>query len=347
MERDGEPKIVRGPITVEDVARLANVSVGTVSNVLNGSAVVSAKRRALVEQAARELGYIPNMLAGGLKRRQSSLIGVCVPHPSAPYFRAMSEKIESLTGQDGYDFLEVFSHHSPELEVRRLKTILKYRPGGMLLVPTANPYESLDLLAQAGVPTVILDRAAEDGRFDQVIVDSREAMRKVVRLLIDNGHRSIVFLTENHAPLVTRNRLKGFRDAIRQAEPRIFARIRRRADAAGAMVEQIDGLMGERTRPTAIIVSNTAAAAWVVKALRVLEIRCPQDMSLVSVDDPGWASLVQPSLTVVRQPTTQLSQIAWKLLRDRLRGVAQEPQRVLLDAEIVHGESVGPAPGTA
>jgi LacI family transcriptional regulator len=175
--------------TINDVARLAAVSTGTVSHVLNGSRDVSVERRERVMHAIESLGYVPNLLAQNLRRNRARMVGLCMPHIGSGYFVTLSERLEELAAADGYDMFHVFTRYDGSAERQRVETLLRYDIGGVLLLPSWQPEATLDRLALSEIPTVILDRPTDDPRFDQVAVDVAGAMRQAAQELVAVGKR--------------------------------------------------------------------------------------------------------------------------------------------------------------
>jgi LacI family transcriptional regulator len=338
------PQPRRARPTITDVARQAGVSTGTVSHVLNGSRDVSDVRRDRVMQAVASLGYVPNILAQSLRRHRSTIIGLCMPHSSFGYFVALSEAFEALAARDGYEIMHVFSRQDGATELHRIQTLLRYDIGGLLLLPSWQPKQTLDRLAQAAVPAVILDRPIDDSRFDQVMVDVRATMRRAVAELVALGHRRLLFITGNRDLLISRRRIEGMRLGLRDHAAAATLDILERSAREPEVVAEVIAAMRRAAPPTAILASNSQGVSWVAKALRGIGLRCPEDVSLIAVDEPVWAELVTPTLSVVRPPAQQVAQHAWDMLLARMQGLRQQPSRVSLQPELRLGGSVGPAP---
>src|SRR4051794_1684675 len=179
--------------TILDVARDAGVSLGTVSNVLNGRANVSAQRRASVDAAIERLGYVPNGLAQSLRRQRSRVIGLCLPVSSNAYFAALLEAVENIAAAEGYEVMQVLTRHDPELELRRVRALIARQVDGLIVVPSADAHATFDAIAAAGMPAVIVDRASADERFDYVTLDDRGAMAEATQALLRAGHRRLLF----------------------------------------------------------------------------------------------------------------------------------------------------------
>lgn len=337
----------RRPPTILDVARTAGVSVGTVSNVLNGEINVRSARKDRVIKAIQELGFVKNVWAQGIRSRRTRVIGLCVPNAAAAYFSMLSESFEAIAAREGFELMHIFSYMDGETELRRIKTLLQFKPAGLLLFPSSNPQPSLDFIGSTGVPTVILDRPLHDDRFDEVSVDARKAAATVTRTLIERGHRSILFLMKTPSLLVNKHRIEGIKQAIKQAKTPVNLHVEIRPDSFAEGTEQLRRAFALPDAPTAIIASHSVTAALIIKSLNMLGVSWPGDVSLVVVDEPDWAELVSPTLSVVRQPSKLLIEEAWRLLSARIGGDAGPAKRIKLDAEVRIGGSVGPAARSA
>ena len=199
--------------TILDVARAAGVSLGTVSNVLNGRSNVSARRRASVDAAIATLGYVPNGLAQSLRRQRSRVIGLCMPLSSNAYFAALLEAFETIAAAQGYELMQVLSRHDPALELRRVRALIARQVDGLIVVPSADAHATFEAIAAAGLPAVMVDRTAADERFDYVTLDDRGAMAEATHALLRAGHRRLLFVVRHPNLVTTRERIGGFHAA--------------------------------------------------------------------------------------------------------------------------------------
>lgn len=331
--------------TILDVAREAGVSLGTVSNVLNERANVSALRRASVDAAIESLGYVPNGLAQSLRRQRSRVIGLCVPLSSNAYFAALLEAFETIAAAQGYELMQVLSRHDSAVELRRVRALIARQVDGLIVVPCADSHATFDAIATSGVPAVMVDRAAADERFDYVTMDDRRAMAEATQALLRAGHRRLLFLVRHPNLVTTRERIGGFRAAaagVRGATAEVLVRDRDDAVFARDLRER----MMTSTRPTALVASNSDLALAVLRNLRALGLRCPADVSLLTFDAPAWADVLTPALAVVHPPTAELASRAWQVLLERMDRRGGPPQRIVLAARLELRDSVAtPAAG--
>ena len=330
--------------TVRDVARLAGVSVGTVSNVLNDLGNVSAVRGAQVRAAIAQLGFVPNSVAQSLRRSESRVIGLCTPLTSSAYFAALLEMFEHLAAQQGYEIMQVLSHGDPALELRRVQALVGRNVDGLILIPTHDSRATLDLVAERATPTVLVDRMTGDTRFDYVAIDDRKAMREATLHLIGLGHRKLLYLVRDPRLATTRQRIEGFGEAAARARPAVTAFVCQRAADEAGFSRQIADALAMAKPPTAIIASNSAIALSLLRVLRALGVRWPDDVSLLAFDEPVWAPIVTPPLAVVRHPTRRIAEEAWGRVLLRLRKGNVRPKRITLHAQLVPAASLGPPP---
>ena len=329
--------------TIEDVARRARVSVGTVSNVLNGRGNVAALREARVRTAIEALAYVPNGLAQGLRRQASRVVGLCAPLTSSAYFAALLDAFEDIAASQGYELMQVLTRQEPQLELRRVRALLARKVEGIIIIPSARPAAAFDAIVESRVPAVVVDRVSEDDRFDYVTMDDDGAMRGVVRELVQRGHRRLLYVVRHPALITTRRRTAAFCATLRRTPGARAEVLVRDADDA-RFAQQLQGMLDRRDRPTAVIGSNSALMLALLKSLRHMPLSIPRDLSLVCFDAPDWADVLTPPLAVVRPPTTDLARIAWERLLRRVDDASLPTERIELPALLELRGSIGPPP---
>jgi LacI family transcriptional regulator len=332
------PRSEGKPVRIKDVAKAARVSVGTVSHVLSGGANVSATLQKRVQRAIDALGYVPNFHAQRLRHALSRVVGICLPHTSTSYLNALSQTFEEIASRNGYGVMHVFSRHDPATELDRIKELIRYRVDGLLLLPSPVPREALDFAARKDVPLVIVDRPTRDARFDHVTLDNRAAMREVVLRLADLDHRRVLFVCRSRGRLATRHRLAGLAD-VRRERGIETSGIEFQGDETFLRDQLARALRGPQP-PTAVVVSSSHQASLVLRFLTELRVACPAQLSVVAFDDPEWATLVRPTLSVVRQPAVAMIEAAWELLMLRVGRVNAPVRTIALEPALEFRDSV-------
>jgi LacI family transcriptional regulator len=320
--------------TINEVAAEANVSVGTVSHVLNATTNVSAALKERVERAMRALGYEQNMLAHAQRRQRASVVGLSVPHVDSAYLAALIESFEDIAAGRGYQVMQVLTRRDPRVELRRVRELLRHRIAGLLLVPTFDPHETLELIHASGTPAILVDRPSGDPRFDEVTFDNREVMRDAVGRLIRLGHRRILFVVQSRLLSISRIRIEALRERAAVARPAVAAAVLEVGDDARAYSGRLAEALAVAPRPTAIIVSNSVLAARALRVLQAMGDAYPGRISLLAFEEPDWAELTSPQLSVIRQPVRAIAKEAWELLLRRMQNEAFPVQRLELRAEI-------------
>lgn len=335
-------------MTIADVAAHAGVGAGTVSRVLNDSPRVSESTRARVLAAIEVLDYRPNPLARGLSRGRCQTVGVVVPfftHASA--VERVRGVVAALDASD-YD-LVLFNVESPLHRDEHLATLTsRDRADGLLIMSLPTPPGSLERLARAGVPVVMLDARAEG--FPAVVTDDIEGGRLATRHLIDLGHERIAFIGDDPGnPLgfiAGTSREEGYRQTMAEAdlpvpEGYVLHGPHVRTVARG-LTEQ---LLARPDRPTAVFASSDTQALGVLEAVRGAGLDVPADVSVVGFDDvevSGYAGL-----TTVRQPLFESGKLAARLLLDRLDDDEPPVPHVhQLALDLVERDTTAPPPAT-
>ena len=328
--------------TMDDVARAAQVSVSTVSHVINGTRKVHSETVQKVEQAIAALGYIPNTLARSLARSATSTIGVAIPALSNHYFAETVQAIDAECTKHGLMMLLTDTHDDPAQELRVVQSLHQRRVDGILFAPSSDPEQrALKYLLANQVPTVLVDRLMGQD-FDQVGVENTESTAQMVSHLIEHGHRRIGFVSGTPASATSGERVQGYRRALEAAgiafEASLvecgYSNTRQAQDATRHLLQL-------QPPPTALMTANNLMTIGAMHTLRDQGIRVPQEMALVGFDDFEWASFFSPRLTVVSQPLEQQGRLAVQLLVRRIQDASPAPEILRLTPTLMIRDSCG------
>jgi LacI family transcriptional regulator len=333
-------------VTIQDVARRAGVSPMTVSRVVNASPRVSPETRRRVEDAIAELGYVPNRLAQGLTGRRSGALGLIVPDVANPFFTNVVHGAEDAAWRAGYRVILCNTQADLERERGYIEDMHSFRVEGVLLAPVSDRSRAnLNVLIRNGVPFVLVDRSLPGASYDLVQGDSVAAARQIVEHLIRLGHRRIGMIAESLDVSTSRERVDGYRRALKAARVRYDPKLVVARSTATDPRTGIDGaaeLLELPDPPTAIFAVNNVVAVGVAEAARARGREIPGDVALVCVDDLEFDSRIHPFLTVMAQPAQTFGSVAMQLLLDRIAGRAGERRRnVVLPADLIVRESCG------
>ncbi len=322
--------------SIIDVAKHAGLSVASVSRVLNNSKPVSADIRERVLSSAAVLDYSIDQRARGLRRRKSDTIGLVVADAGNPFFAMVVHSIEAVAYESKLDLFLCNSDEDPERERFHLLSMHAQRIDGIILLPCGASAKTLPSFVGLKTPLVCLDRRLPDGDFDLAIVDNLMGADLALRHLHGFGHRRIAIVA-GHDATVSSERINGYRHtlaALGIAERPEYVRRGRSAEQRSGY-DQTLALLALATPPSAIFVTNQLMLLGALRALRERGISVPDRMSVIGFDDSPFAELLDPPLTTIAQPTSELGTIAAQLLLDRVvRGYTGAARTIVLPPEL-------------
>src|SRR5262249_5266798 len=333
---------------IYDVARAADVSVATVSAVVNGSAYVSPRLKSRVEAAIRSLGYQPNHLARGLATQQSRTLGMIVPDIANPFFPEVVRGAEDTAYAAGYTLLIASSDNDTTKEALYLRLFLSKRVDGVILTKAPGRL-ALDLqraFAKARVAIVLLARTVPGFSADVVEMDDRGAAFEAVMHLHGRGYRRIGFIGGLPGASTSRRRLDGYRAALRTAQLRVDPALVVDGDFRVESGYRA-GLELLKRRPDAVFIANYLMTVGFMEALRQYRLSCPADVAVATCDDHPWLDAFSPRLTTIDLPKRELGAAAAQLLVERIAHPRGRPRRVTLKNALRVRESCGCAPREA
>jgi LacI family transcriptional regulator len=317
--------------TMKDVAELAEVSVSTVSHVLNGTRKVSEETRGGVLAAVEELGYRPNLLAKGLKTRRTFTIGLLISDIQNAFFTSLVRGVEDEALSRGYHLFLCNTDEDPGREDEYVTELAKKRVDGLMVAPSARREDYVRRLRAEGVPFVFVDREVEGVEADVVSVDNKTGMGLIAEHLVGLGHRRIGMISGPLDKASGFERYTGLKEALDDLGAPLEEGLVRFGDfrTTGGM-EAARGLMGLPSPPTALVIANNQMTLGAMLAAKEAGLVIPKDISLVGFDDPEWAPLADPPLTALAQPTYEMGVRAAELLLDRIENGGGETSRLLL-----------------
>ncbi len=318
--------------SIKHVAAAAGVSVATVSRALNAPETVRADTATRVHRAIARLGFRPNLVGRNLREGRTRTVGVVLPTFTNAVFAECLEGIERAARERDYAVVLTATDYHADEEDEACERLLSHRVDGLILtVANAAKSRLLDRLERERVATVLVYNPMASGRRLTVSVDNRAAAREAVEHLIALGHRRIAMLT---GTLVASDRAaeryRGYRDALKAAglEPRRAVEMPRHTEGNLDVLREI---FRGALAPTALFCSNDLLAIAVMRDLRALALKVPDDVSLVGFDGIAFGQYVDPPLTTIEQPSKEMGARALDLLAARL-----EEQRGLAAIQLPH-----------
>jgi LacI family transcriptional regulator len=315
--------------TIKEVAKRAQVSVGTVSNILSGKVSVSPRLHRRVMAAISQLDYHPNQVARSLKTKQTKLLGMLISDITNPFFPLVVRGAEDAISKDGYLLIVFNTDDRIEREREILAVLRSRRVDGILMVvaPNEGDISHLTGTVSAGIPIVFLDRIPPGMALDSVAVESAIGTRECVRHLLSMGHRRIAIINGPVGLETARERMRGYEEALREAglpvDPKLIREGDFRMESGNILARD---LLSSDRRPTAIFVANGMMTLGVLSALDDLGLRCPEDVALAMYDDLPLAGSFRPRLTAVAQDAYKIGFTGAELLLKRVKGELSDPR---------------------
>lgn len=348
MERSSHRQANSKQASIKDVARLANVSIATVSRCLNHPERVKEATRQRVLQAIEETGYSPNTLAQSFRRGKTQIIMVVLPSVGDPFFGEVMAGIRSVAVRYGYSLLineAPFHSLSPD-EIGSM--IVSRRADGIILLASMSPYgtEILSERSQRALPIVIGCEtiSAELASYPSIHIDNIKAATEATSHLLQLGHRRIAFITGSHDSLLTRDREKGYRQAMQASGVEVLNEwiVEGQMTLAGA-AEATRSLLGLEPPPTAIFCANDQMAMACIHEIRSAGLDVPQHVSVVGFDDIPHAAVMQPALTTIAQPAESIGRrVMERMLEEIEHGRSGTSGSEIVAHELVVRSSTGP-----
>lgn len=332
-------------VTIDDVAKLAGVSIATVSRALHKPAVVSEKTRDKVNTAVAQTGYTQNAMARNLRLDRTGMVVVLVPDISNPFFSEILSGIEFVATREGYNILIGNTNNDPAREHIYANYVRSNLADGILLLNGHVPVDEADFgkngSGRSFPPMVALCERIPGLNYPSVLIDNVSASKIATEYLIDLGHKDIVHVAGPADNILTKDRRTGFFVALEEAgiienQDRIYY-----GDFSIESGKQVFAeIMKRQPKPTAVFCANDEMAMGVISAAREAGFDLPNDLSVVGFDDIQFSESFHPSLTTIHQPRRQIGAVAMEQLVDLLANPEAEKDKVtILDSKLMIRES--------
>jgi LacI family transcriptional regulator len=303
-------------ITIYDVAREANVSMATVSRVVNGNPNVKPATRKKVSEVIERLGYRPNAVARGLASKKTTTVGVIIPDISSTAFADMARGIEDIATMYKYNIILSNSDQNIDKELHLLNTMLGKQVDGIVFMSGNITPKHIEEFEKSPVPIVLAGSIEETGKIASVNIDYQQATFDVVSSFIAKGHQNIAFVVGPlHEPINKDKRLEGYRLALQEAGIEYHEELVVEGDYTyDSGMEAVEKLVEAVNRPTAIFVGSDEMALGVIHGAVDRGFTVPDDFEVISSDNTRLTLMVRPQLTTVVQPLYDVGAVAMRLL---------------------------------
>lgn len=326
--------------TMRDVAKMAGVSIQTVSAIINGKPGITNETKERVLSAIQTLGYRPFTVARSLRTRQTNTIGLVVSDIANPVFSSLAGTVEDIVHLQGYSLIVYNTHNDPDREKSVIQAITERWVDGVLFVSTGDELTGLDSLKNSGIPVVAIDRIPRNYDGPAVVLDNDRAGALAAQHLIDLGHRKIAHIRGPQRLRLAREREVGFHRVLSQHG---LGTVCPDSEATSWGCESGYASMNEilmcAPDVTGVFAANDRLAIGAIRAISEHGLGVPGDVSVIGVDDIEVSAYQNPPLTTIRQSTTELGIQSIAILMEIIQGDQDNARQVLTEPTLIVRQS--------
>jgi len=304
---------------MKNVAQKTGVSVATVSHVINETRFVREGTKKKVLKAMKELNYYPNFAARSLRSRKSNVIGLLVPDISILFFTSVVRGVENAIKKHGYTLMLSDSGEKLENEIEQIKIYNTQLIDGLIMAPVSGDHTFLNELLSGYFPVVFIDRKPEGYQGDCILVNNIKGTYDALSVLIEKGHTKIGIITGLLGLTTTEERLIGYKKVLTDYGLKINKNLIKVGDSQFESGYKLTKELLEHTDITALFVTNDLMTVGAMHFLKEKQVKVPNDLAIIGFDDCIWASITDPPLTVIKQPSQKIGEKATELLIKRIK----------------------------
>jgi len=326
---------------IKDVARVAGVSVTTVSRVLNGERYVKDDLKEKVNQAINQLGYAPSHIARSLVRNKTNLIGVIVPDLTSSFYSTILSSIEEAASSNDYNLLVCNIIEDIDKELKYINVFQEMRVEGIIIMHEKINEEIRALIHKMNIPVIFSSVKPMDQEFASVIIDDYKAAYDATKYLIELGHEEIGFIGGDMRDITSgQNRYSGYRNALSDHSIKIiYENIRFGDYKVKSGYEQMKDILRNKQTPTAVFAVSDDMAVGAMNCIWDHNLRVPEDISIMGFDGSQLTELARPRLTSMEQPIQDMGKVTMAALLKQIKNKETSTEDIILEHKLVVRES--------
>ncbi len=327
-------------VTIYDVAREANVSMATVSRVVNGNPNVKPATRKKVHDAIERLGYRPNAVARGLASKKTTTVGVIIPDISSIFFAELARGIEDIATMYNYNIILSNSDQNKDKELHLINTMLGKQVDGLVFMGGKITEDHIREFKNSSVPIALAATVDETGEIPAVNINYQQAAYDATELLVARNNQPVAFVSGPENTHVNDQKLEGYKRAMKEygfddTEDWIVS-----GDYSyDSGIEALEQILELNQRPKAVFVSSDEMALGVIHGAQDHGLSVPEDLEVFGFDNTRLATMVRPTLSTVVQPMYDIGAVAMRLLTKFMNKEEVDEQNVILPHRIVERNS--------
>jgi len=330
-------------ITVLDIAREANVSPSTAARAINNSSYVSEDKRRAIDDAVKKLGYIPNQVAKGLRNNRTNIIGYILTADFNPFFRMIGEALDAACGKNGYRLLNVSTPNDPKKLDDMVRELVGHMVEGIIFSGmTGVSVDIVEEVRKMGVPVVMIERPHNLSGIDKIYIDNEEGSCLATGYIRSMGHKQIAFIGAEPKQQIEKQRYEGFVKTMDRygitLEPDYVVFCENYSVESG--YKAVKKLLSNcRVRPTCIYVASDVLACGSMQYLYEMDMRIPDDISIVGYDNT-LTEVLSPPISTVGLPFSDIGEAAIEMIIERREKKRTTSKSLTLSPNLVIRNSV-------
>ncbi|MFD2046355.1 catabolite control protein A [Ornithinibacillus salinisoli] len=327
-------------VTIYDVAREANVSMATVSRVVNGNPNVKPTTRKKVLATIERLGYRPNAVARGLASKKTTTVGAIIPDISSIFFAELARGIEDIATMYKYNIILSNSDQNKDKELQLINTMLEKQVDGIIFMGGNISDEHVAQFSTASVPVVLAATYDESDSIPSVNIDYEEAAYEATKYLIEKGNHHPAFISGQEDTIINQLKYQGYLKALKESSIDINEDYIIHGDYSyDSGMESAEVLLKLDEKPSAIFVASDEMALGVIHGAQDMGYQVPEDLEVFGFDNTRLATMVRPTLSTIVQPMYDIGAVAMRLLTKFMNKEEVDEQKVVLPHRIVERNS--------
>ncbi|WP_047981563.1 catabolite control protein A [Ornithinibacillus contaminans] len=327
-------------VTIYDVAREANVSMATVSRVVNGNPNVKPTTRKKVLATIERLGYRPNAVARGLASKKTTTVGAIIPDISSIFFAELARGIEDIATMYKYNIILSNSDQNKDKEIQLINTMLEKQVDGIIFMGGNISEEHVQQFSTASVPVVLAATYDGTDSIASVNIDYEAAGYEAAKFLIEKGNKKVAFISGKEEYTINQLKYQGYLRALKEAAiPVVEDYIIHSDYTYEAGIQAVGKLMNLNDKPTAVFAASDAIALGAIHGAQDMGMKVPDELEVFGFDNTKLATMVRPTLSTVVQPMYDIGAVAMRLLTKFMNKEEVEEQKVVLPHRLVERNS--------
>ncbi|WP_053218880.1 catabolite control protein A [Virgibacillus senegalensis] len=327
-------------ITIYDVAREANVSMATVSRVVNGNPNVKPATRKKVLNTIERLGYRPNAVARGLASKKTTTVGAIIPDISSIFFAELARGIEDIATMYNYNIILSNSDQNKEKELHLINTMLEKQVDGIVFMGGKITDEHVQQFQTSPVPVALAATIDESQKTPSVNIDYEQAAYEATALLLEHGNEHPAFVSAQEETEINNQKFNGYQRALKEKNVSFKEDLVIKGDYTyDSGIEALDQLMSRDQKPTSIFVASDEMALGVIHGAQDRGLKVPEDLEVFGFDNTRLATMVRPTLSTIVQPMYDIGAVAMRLLTKYMNKEEVTEQNIILPHRIIERNS--------